>query len=835
MQPVFRLFVFAVFVLLVTTGSVSAYTITASSGAFGSINPSGQVGVSPGGDQLFLMQPNDGYHLQTLAIDGKMVPVTPAYRFSSVSSDHTIYVTFGPDSGSVELSSTPNGARIYIDGVDSGSSTPGVLDVPVGIHSVDLVKQGYEDYSTQVTVYKDQTTTIPRVNLNPLTTIPTTTVTTVPTTTITPTSTTKPPTTTTVTTVATTTITTTRTQTPTSTRTTAPVTTTKTSQTTTTTPTATTAPGTTTTGTVAPTSTTPVTTEPTQILTLNPNTILPTPTDTLLLPTTVPEGTTIPVTTSGINGSPVEISPGQSNTSGQNGSGILPATTVMDTGSTTPHNPDQGISIPANITGAALKPPGGLSSWNVVFFLFIAVIPLVLLLTHDYLGLGHMTFPQPLLVRIGVALGQVLCGGILLYVLYRMIALLPMLTGTLALPVVLIVLLLLAYLIFSALALASGSLISSPLRWTLKVHVVISVVVLIITPIILFSLSEGEAAAILAMIVAAPLSALLALWQDHSLALHVLKNSSPFRFFGMEETRVPTDSELSRRGVTTRPDIFPPELQDRYTNIDFLGLGGISHVFRAMRLRDGKTVAVKIPIRFDETTGKCFMKEILAWEGLRHQNIVEITEVNILPVPYVEMEFVKSGLAGMKTPMPIRKASEIVLGVAEGLAYAHGQGIIHRDIKPQNILIDSNEVPKISDWGMSRVMGTSAVPTVAGFSLAYASPEQISPGRFGETDERTDIYQLGAVFYELVTGKLLFPGDDLADVSNAIVSRTPPLPSEINPLARPLDGIIMKCLQKEQRNRYQSVREFKEDLSGIMDSLQENGTTRFPGEGVEEE
>ncbi|MEI6842580.1 MAG: PEGA domain-containing protein, partial [Methanomicrobiales archaeon] len=380
----------------------------------------------------------------------------------------------------------------------------------------------------------------------------------------------------------------------------------------------------------------------------------PTPTsNTTPQPNTTPElvinGTPLPVTTV-IN---VTLNPGTNNTTI-----IAPVET----------SPTQNIPVngSANEPKTDYKPPGGLA-----FFLFIAIIPLVLLLVHDYLGLGHLSFPQPLAVRAGVAIGQVVCGAGLLYVLTNMIALLHTFTDPLPFILLFIVLMLGAYLIFSALALAIGSLLSRPLRWTLKVHVVIGVITLLVTPILLFSLAPEEVMAILVTIVAAPVSALLALWQDHSLALEVRKRGFPFGLFNGDETRVPSGTDPYRRSTATRPDIFPPELADRYTSIDFLGMGGISHVFRAMRLKDGMTVAVKIPIRFDETTGKCFMKEILAWEGLRHPNIVEITEVNILPIPYVEMEFVKSGLADLKTPLPVKDAAEIISGVADGLAYAH--------------------------------------------------------------------------------------------------------------------------------------------------------------------
>jgi len=790
------------------TAVASAYTITATAGNHGSIDPSGHVTVDPGGSIWFIITPDSGYHIDILTIDGTVNPVTPGPSFTNVNSDHSISVSFAPDTGSLIISSNPNGAAIFIDGANLGTTPKTMSDVPVGTHELRVTLAGYADYVSNVDVEKDQTTTVPKINLVSQVTATTTVPTPVPTTVKTSVPTTVP--TTSKTTAPTTVRTTVTTTIPTTTRTTVPM-----ISATTTLPVTVVTTATITEPTTAPTDV------PTGTLTLNPYTILPTPTERTALPTTVPplnltnQSNTTPDQV--INGTLLPVTPVMNGT-GNPGSNN---TTVVAAVGTSPQ--ETGTTGSANVTVAGINPPPGLGSWNVIFFLFIAVIPLVLLIAHDYLGLGHLSFPQPLMVRVGVAVGQIICGFGLVFVLSRMIALLPALTNTLTLPLLLIVLLLVAYMIFSALALAAGSLMSSPLRWTLKVHVVIGVIILIVTPILLFSLAQGELMAILATIAAAPVSVLLALWQDHSLALLVQKRGFPYGFFNGDETRVPSGSDPYRRSNTTRPDIFPPELADRYTSVDFLGMGGISHVFKAMRLKDGMTVAVKIPIRFDETTGKSFMKEILAWEGLRHPNIVVITEVNILPIPYVEMEYVKSVLSDLKTPLAVRDATEIITGVAHGLAYAHEQGIIHRDIKPQNILIGSNGVPKISDWGMSRLIGSSAIPTVAGFSLAYAAPEQISPGRFGETDERTDIYQLGVVFYELVTGKLLFPGDDLADVSNAIISRMPVPPSEINPLARPLDPIILKCLQKNPGDRYQSVRELLEDLEQFLGTKHDTG------------
>ena len=267
---------------------------------------------------------------------------------------------------------------------------------------------------------------------------------------------------------------------------------------------------------------------------------------------------------------------------------------------------------------------------------------------------------------------------------------------------------------------------------------------------------------------------------------------------------------------------FPPELENKYTGISYIGRGGVAHVFAARRKSDDKLVAIKIPISFDELTGKCFLNEIAAWEKLRHPNIVEVTAVNILPVPYVEMEYVPGSLEAVEKPIPVWKAVHLVKGIADGLDYAHKRGIIHRDIKPHNILITRDFTPKITDWGMSKIIATEMnKSSVAGFSLSYAAPEQVSPADFGRTDARTDLYQIGVLFYELVTGSIPFGGESVVEVGNAIVRETPPLPREYNPEAEPVEKIVMKCLEKDPKDRFQTAAELLDALAGYLDEEDE--------------
>lgn len=273
--------------------------------------------------------------------------------------------------------------------------------------------------------------------------------------------------------------------------------------------------------------------------------------------------------------------------------------------------------------------------------------------------------------------------------------------------------------------------------------------------------------------------------------------------------------------ITPAPEqknYFPRELESKYTEISYIGRGGIAWVFGARRKDNVVKVAVKIPISFDETTGKCFLNEIAAWETLRHENIVEVTAVNILPVPYVEMEYVPGSLEAVEKPLPVWKAVHIINGVTAGLRYAHEHGFIHRDIKPHNILLTEEMHPKITDWGMSKVSAADVKKSsIAGFSLSYAAPEQVSPSEFGRTGERTDIYQLGVVFYELVTGSIPFGGESIVEVGNSILRDEPIPPSEYNPDAEAVDRIILKCLSKNPDDRYQSAADLLEALAGYLD------------------
>lgn len=258
---------------------------------------------------------------------------------------------------------------------------------------------------------------------------------------------------------------------------------------------------------------------------------------------------------------------------------------------------------------------------------------------------------------------------------------------------------------------------------------------------------------------------------------------------------------------------FPEELAAKYKDIEYIGRGGFARVFKSRR-HDEKFVAVKIPSSSDAATGKSFISELMNWTGLEHENIVRVHDFNILPIPYFEMELCDCALSEKQFPLDANSSAWIIFNICEGLKYAHSKSIIHQDLKPQNILLNDG-IPKISDWGLSKVATTSGTSSLGGYTPLYAAPEQISK-KFGKRDPRTDIWQVGAIFYEIVTGKTPFEGDDPVMIMSGITMEDPEPPSSINPEAEMLDPIIMKCLEKKQDKRYQSVSEFQKDIAEFL-------------------
>ncbi|MEI6842808.1 MAG: protein kinase, partial [Methanomicrobiales archaeon] len=252
-------------------------------------------------------------------------------------------------------------------------------------------------------------------------------------------------------------------------------------------------------------------------------------------------------------------------------------------------------------------------------------------------------------------------------------------------------------------------------------------------------------------------------------------------------------------------------MADRYTEAEFIGKGGFARVFKAKR-KDGVYVAVKLPLYLDESMGRSFIAEIVNWTKLSQPNIVKLYDFNIMPFPYFEEEFCDSSLDNIKKPLDQSKAALIMSNVCEGLKYAHALQVIHCNLKPQNILL-KNGVPKISDWGLSKVIVSDSTASRECFTPCYAAPEQVTNK---PKDQRTDIWQVGVILYELVTGSLPFTGDNIIETIEKIATRDPVPPGDINPDAKTIELMILRCMEKDPLSRYQSVADLQKDLAVFL-------------------
>ena len=260
-------------------------------------------------------------------------------------------------------------------------------------------------------------------------------------------------------------------------------------------------------------------------------------------------------------------------------------------------------------------------------------------------------------------------------------------------------------------------------------------------------------------------------------------------------------------------------LQDRYEILEKIGSGGMSDVYKAKCHKLNRLVAIKVlksEFTSDATFVSKFKMEAQAAAGLSHPNIVNIYDVvDERDIHFIVMELVEGitlkSYITKKGHLEVKEAIGIAIQVASGIEAAHEQHIIHRDIKPQNMLISMDGKVKVADFGIARAVSSQTMnaATVVG-SVHYISPEQ---ARGGYSDERSDLYSLGITMFEMVTGHVPFAGDNTVTVALAHLEDPMPDPRTLNPEVSPsLARIILKCTEKRPERRYPSAAAVISDL-----------------------
>ena len=255
-------------------------------------------------------------------------------------------------------------------------------------------------------------------------------------------------------------------------------------------------------------------------------------------------------------------------------------------------------------------------------------------------------------------------------------------------------------------------------------------------------------------------------------------------------------------------------LQGRYEIIEKIGSGGMSNVFRAKDLKLGRMVAIKVlkdEFCTDLNFVEKFKREAQAAASLLGENIVNIYDVvdegryHFIVMELVDGITLKEYIR-IKGKLDITEGVSIAIQVARALKTAHAQHIVHRDIKPQNILITDDSKVKVADFGIARAVSEQTVNANAIGSVHYISPEQ---ARGGRCDARSDIYSLGITMYEMFTGRVPFTGESTVAVALAHLEQAMTPPSVYNNKISPnLERIILKCTKKDPANRYQNITEY---------------------------
>lgn len=280
------------------------------------------------------------------------------------------------------------------------------------------------------------------------------------------------------------------------------------------------------------------------------------------------------------------------------------------------------------------------------------------------------------------------------------------------------------------------------------------------------------------------------------------------------------------------PDLSGQTL-GKYQILERLGRGGMATVYRAYQTGMDRVVAVKVmhPQYTDDPSFiERFKREARAVGALRHPNIVQVIDFDVqdgeyyMVMEYVETESLKDRLQ-KRGALPVREALSIARKLADALAYAHAHGMLHRDVKPANVLMSKSGEPILTDFGIAKLMDSTGL-TASGAAVgtpAYMSPEA---GRGEPVDERTDVYSLGVMLYEMLSGELPFDADTpYAVILKHINEPPPPLRPRVPYLPESVERIVIKALAKDRAQRYQSAAELRDALLKAEQDLQKADET----------
>ena len=279
-------------------------------------------------------------------------------------------------------------------------------------------------------------------------------------------------------------------------------------------------------------------------------------------------------------------------------------------------------------------------------------------------------------------------------------------------------------------------------------------------------------------------------------------------------------------GIIGLEDALAGHTLGPYRLIEKLGRGGMATVYKGYESTLDRYVAIKVlPQQFahDPEFLTRFRREAKAIARLNHPNIVPVYSFGEEgDLTYIVMRYVEGGTLKQRLgrPMPLKQAAKITSQIARALSYAHEQGVIHRDVKPANVLMAEDDWPLLSDFGLARMMGSSVQLTQTGVGIgtpAYMSPEQ---GQGLKVDGRSDIYSLGIMFYEMLTGQVPYQADTPLAVVLKHITAPLPTPRQVNPdIPEPIERVILKATAKDPEHRYQTAGEMVEALEKALAGL----------------